>query len=117
MPHQGLIWVHTKITNPFAITPSNFTKWYRSVHIPDMLTAGVKTAFLYKNTDPKADRPYFALYPIPKMSLLSSKEFGSIPMIIDFFDIPSKRGNEVADFDGRVYEFVHGYEKEGVKPG
>jgi hypothetical protein len=51
------------------------------------------------------------------MSLLSSKEFGSIPMIIDFFDIPSKRGNEVADFDGRVYEFVHGYEKEGVKPG
>ena len=117
MTHQGLVWVNSKITNTAAITRSNSSKWYEEVHIPDMLKAGVKTAFLYKNMDPKADRPWFALYPIPEMALLSTKEFGAIPMTSDFFDVPSKRGDEVADFDGRVYQFVHSYEKEGVKPG
>ena len=117
MTHQGLVWVNSKITNTSAITPSNFSKWYEEVHVPDMLKAGVKTAFLYKNIDPKADRPWFALYLIPEMALLSTKEFGAIPMTSDFFDIPSKRGDEVADFDGRVYEFIQSYEKEGVKPG
>jgi hypothetical protein len=112
-----MVWVNSKITNTSAITPSNFSKWYEEVHIPDMLKAGVKTAFLYKNIDPKADRPWFALYLIPEMALLSTKEFGAIPMTSDFFDIPSKRGDEVADFDGRVYEFIQSYEKEGVKPG
>jgi hypothetical protein len=117
MTHQGLVWVNSKITNTSAITPSNFSKWYDEVHIPDMLKAGVRTAFLYKNIDSKADRPWFALYLIPEMVLLSTKEFSSIPMTSDFFDVPSKRGDEVADFDGRVYQFIHSYEKEGVKPG
>ena len=117
MPQKGLLWVNSKITKPESITPTNFDKWYNDVHIPDIFkSGGIFSAYRYKNIDPAADRPYFALYPVPDIKFLGSEGFDKIPVTSDYF--PGS-GNcfDFADYDSRFYEFVHSYEKEGVPAG
>ncbi|KAF4624755.1 hypothetical protein G7Y89_g13408 [Cudoniella acicularis] len=118
MPQPGLLWVNSKITSPDSITPSNFKKWYEDEHIPDVLaTKQIHSAYRYKNIDPSSDRPYLALYPVPDMNFLGSKEYFDIPVTSNYFPGPGHRCFDFADFDTRYYEFVHGFEKEGVKSG
>ncbi|KFY76852.1 hypothetical protein V499_03630 [Pseudogymnoascus sp. VKM F-103] len=118
MAQPGILWVNSKITHPDAITPENFDKWYNDIHVPDILaTSGFDSAFRYKNIDPKADRPYLAMYPVSDVDWLGSPEFSSIPNTSDCFPGPSHKCFDYADFDTRFYEFIHSYEKPGAPAG
>jgi hypothetical protein len=76
---------------------------------------GILSAYRY-NIDPAADRPYFALYPVPDINFLGSKEFDKIPVTDDYFP-GSRNCFDFADFDSRFYEFVHSFEKRVVSAG
>jgi len=120
MPKSGLLWVASKISDPAETSPFTFNTWYNDTHIPDVLaTSEVKTASRYQNIDPAGERQYLALYPVSDVDWLSSEEFGSIAISHEVFRTKGKSGSvfEVADFDTRIYEFVHGFEAEGVKSG
>ena len=118
MAQPGILWVNSKITHPDSITPENFNKWYNEVHIPDILaTSGFNSAFRYRSIDPKADRPYLAMYPVSDLNWLRSKEFSTIPVTSDYFPGPSHNCFDSVDFDTRFYEFIHSYEKPGVQAG
>lgn len=110
--------MNSKITRPDSITPENFNKWYSDIHIPDILaTSGFDSAVLYKSIDPKADRPYLAIYPVSDVNWLGSQEFSSIPNTSNYFPGPSHKCFDYADFDSRFYEFIHSYEKPGTRAG
>ena len=72
----GLFFVNSKITRPDILNEDAFIKWYSNDHIPEILgTSGVKSALRFKNTDPKADRPYLVLYPMDDVGFTQSDEF------------------------------------------
>ncbi|KAH6672053.1 hypothetical protein B0J14DRAFT_639994 [Halenospora varia] len=119
MSQTGLLWVNSKITNPSDISPQNFKSWYEEEHIPDVFaTKQIHSACRYQNIDPSANRPYLALYPVPDMKFLGSQQFLDIPVASKkYFSGPDVKCFDVAEFDTRFYEFVHSFEKEGVKSG
>lgn len=72
----GMLAAHSRLAQPDKCPPEQYEKWYFEDHIPDVLnTSGIKRALFYTNTDPKADRPYLALYPLADLQFLQSDEF------------------------------------------
>jgi hypothetical protein len=120
--NPGILWVNSKITKPEAVSTDVFTKWYETVHIPDIFEKqgpngeGIKAAYRYKSIDPTAERPYLAVYPVNTLDYLQTKEFKSIPVHSDLFPAPHSCF-DFADFDTRYYEHLQTYEPEGRKSG
>lgn len=72
----GMLAAHSRLAQPDKCPPEQYEKWYFEDHIPDVLaTSGIKRALFYTNTDPKAERPYLALYPLADLPFLQSEEF------------------------------------------
>lgn len=71
-----MLAAHSRLAQPNMCPPEQYEKWYFEDHIPDVLdTSGIKRAMFYTNTDPQADRPYLALYPLKDLPFLQSDEF------------------------------------------
>lgn len=71
-----MLAAHSRLVKPDVCPPEQYEKWYFEDHIPDVLsTSGIRRALFYTNTDPKADRPYLALYPMADLPFLQSDEF------------------------------------------
>ena len=80
----------------------------------------MKTAYRYKSTDPSAERPYLALYPLASIEFLQTDEFNSIPNNHHSLPGPSQLIFDFVNFDTRCYEHVQtyeGYNDQGTKPG
>lgn len=117
MPQKGITWVSGKITKPDAISLADFESWYNDIHVPDIIKAtGISAAYRYRAIDPSADRPYLALYPASDMEALASKDLAGVRQTSEYFP-GSGRHADFADFDIRFYEFIQGFEKEGVAAG
>jgi hypothetical protein len=118
-PTPGLLWAASIITRPDILTPSSFESWYNTEHIPDIFkTSAIRTAIRYRNIDPSASRQYLAIYPVPDVNWLGTKEFLDIPVTNkEIFKTENGKCFDCADFDTRFYEWVHGFEGEGAKPG
>lgn len=72
----GMLAAHSRLAQPDRCPPEQYERWYFEDHIPDVLnTSGINRALFYTNTDPKADRPYLALYPLADLPFLQSDEF------------------------------------------
>jgi hypothetical protein len=117
MSQKDILWATSKITKPDAVTPSTFDKWYNEVHIPDVLkTSQIHSAYRYKNIDPSAERPCFALYPVDDTNFGDSKEFANIPSTSNLFP-DNGSVYDFVDFDVRFYDPVQVFEKEGAPAG
>lgn len=77
----GLIWSNSKITKPDELSWAGFCKWYRDIHIPDVLKTGaIQEAFRYEALDPNNDRPHLALYYAEDVEGLYDKVKGTLVM-------------------------------------
>lgn len=118
MSGPGILWVNSKITKPDAVSPELFTRWYEEVHIPDIFaTSGIKSAVRYQNIDPKAERPYLAVYAMKDIAFLQTDEFKAISVHSDMLPGPSHACFDIADFDTRYYEAVQTYEAKDAPAG
>lgn len=72
----GMLAAYSRLAQPDKCPPEQYETWYFEDHIPDVLnTSGITRALFYTNTDPKAERPYLALYPLKDLLFLQSNEF------------------------------------------
>jgi hypothetical protein len=113
----GLFYVNSKITDP-ELTPQVFTRWYETVHIPDILATpsptGIKGAVRYHAEH--SDRPYLALYPLADVDFLESQEFHSIPVKSELLP-KSGSSFDVASFDARPLVHIKTYRNRNAEPG
>ena len=109
------IWVSlSKITDD-SLSDELFNKWYNEVHVRDVLNTGLITkAYRFKNKNPKADRPYLAIYICPDMSVLGGEKMKSIPMTSDLLPA-GKSCHDLASFDTRFYSTTQEILKEEIK--
>jgi len=115
MSQPHLLWVSSGVTKPDELNLETFKKWYDEVHIPHVLaTKVISSATRYESIDPAARFPVLVLYPVKDAALLASPEILSIPTKDNFFPGPSHECHDFSDFDPRIYEPVHAYEKDGV---
>ena len=72
---RGMLSAHPRLAQPYKCPVSQYERRYLEDRIPNVLeTCGIKRALLYINTDPEADRPYLALYPMQDVRFLQSEE-------------------------------------------
>jgi len=112
----GIFYVNSVITSP-TLSHEAFTKWYDTVHIPDILkTSGIKSAYRYYAISPRDhSNPYLALYPLKDVDFLESAEFHGIPVQSEILRVSGEgSGNsfDVAGFDTRPCVLVKVVERE-----
>ena len=101
-----------------SLSKSTFDSWYNAEHIPDIfVTKQIPSACRYNNIDPSASHPYLALYPVPDIKFLGSKEFEKIPVESKKYFPGGEKCYDLAEFDTRFYEEIDIFEKEGGKGG
>lgn len=112
---SGILYVNSRIVDKKLLPESLFHEWYSGEHIPDVLkTGGAQAAFRYEKAEvdnSAADRPYLAVYFIPRADFLGSKEFDDIPVVSDQLPGESKNIFDLAEFDVRFYNYIS--KKEG----
>ncbi|CAG8951388.1 hypothetical protein HYFRA_00007300 [Hymenoscyphus fraxineus] len=117
MPTKGMLWVNSRITST-SLTKSSFEEWYNEEHVPDVLnTKAISSACRYNNINPADSHPYLALYPFEDIGFFETKRFREIPARSEKYFPGGETCFDLAEFDTRIYEWVHGYEKPGVKSG
>lgn len=73
-PNPGLIWCNSKVTKPDELNRESFCRWYRSVHIPDVLETGaVREAYRYIAIDANEEMFHIALYYVDDVEGLYDK--------------------------------------------
>ncbi|KAF2731585.1 hypothetical protein EJ04DRAFT_442739 [Polyplosphaeria fusca] len=92
-----------------------YNQWYQEVHVPDVLSAkpggkGVIAAWRFKSQDSTRHRPYLALYSVPNMAFIQSREFRQVNQYSQMLPEggPSQKS---VDFDTRFYQRVQIFEK------
>ncbi|CAM1509559.1 Fc.00g032980.m01.CDS01 [Cosmosporella sp. VM-42] len=110
----GILWINSKVTDPAHLPVEAFNRWYEEVHIPDIIGAkpgGVLASWRYKCGDSDRPAPFLAVYKVPDMGFLQSKEFKSIPMVH-----PTLPGHgpihRFADFDARFLAHVETWKSD-----
>ena len=115
----GILWINSKVTHPDELPVEKFERWYEQVHIPDLIAAkkgGILASWRYKCFDPARSAPFLAVYSVPDLGFLQSKEFKAVPMTHEM--LPGNGPiHRFAEFDARFYKQIHVYETEKSKPG
>jgi len=116
---SGILWINSKVTDSASLPVEAFNRWYEEIHIPDIIAAkpgGVLASWRYKCVDLDRSAPFLAVYKVPDMGFLQSKEFKSIPMVH-----PSLPGNgpihRFADFDARFLGHVETWKSDNAQDG
>ena len=115
----GILWINSKVTKPEELPIEVFERWYETVHIPDLIAAkpgGILASWRYKCVDPSREAPFLAVYSVPDLGFLQSKEFKAVPMTDEM--LPDNGPIHLfAEFDARFYKRVQVFETEKSKPG
>ena len=116
MPTPGLMFVASKVLDPHKTSDEKYNRFYNDEHLPDVLNHGTCNITLrYKNSNPDAEIPYIALYPLEDAQFLASKELKEL--------VESTRksttfdGDDIYDhihFDLRPYEKIQTFEGYGL---
>lgn len=72
--------VNSEMIRPKELSQSFFTDWYDQVHIPDVLKVdGIAAGRRYEIEETEDQRPYLAVYRIPKLEVIRTKiDFRSV---------------------------------------
>lgn len=109
----GIFYSTSRISKPDQLSVEAYNKWYNEVHIRDVLaTGGVTTAFRFRNANPKADRPYLAIYHVPDLGVIQTEKFKSVPMTSDLLPNGGPCHDHI-DFDTRFYKLEQDYNTRG----
>lgn len=112
----GLIFCRSK-PKPSLLT-SVYNKWYSEIHVPDVLASGaIAKAARYRCRDDGYPIPYLAVYDVPDLTRLQSREFAAIPMTSDLLPNPQRPCHAYVDLDTRFYAYVDEYVVGEVKDG
>lgn len=80
----GSLYTESKISRPDILDEETYLKWYTEDRLPQIVkTPGIKSARIFKDTNPEADKPYLSLYPVEDLSTLTSDEFKKIKIKSD----------------------------------
>jgi hypothetical protein len=117
MATPGLLFSNTRISRPDILNEEVYLDWYFSEHIPDVIkTGGVDAGLFYVNQDPKVEKPYLAIYPMPDISFLGSDEFKKIRVKSDMLP-GSGLCYDVMEADVRYYKEIQVFGRDGSKTG
>lgn len=101
----GLIFSKSKLKDTKEISDELYTKWYETVHIPDILATGVPAAWRFQAVNEQYPVPYLAVYKLPDLGLLQSENFKALKQTHDM--LPGGGPiHQFADFDTRFYQHV-----------
>lgn len=106
---SGILLVLSRIKDTAPLSSDIYNDWYNLIHIPEILnTGGISDAARYwADGDKHEEYPYLALYQVPSMSFLDSKDFESITVHHEMLPGPTNSILDVASFDFRRYIRVH----------
>ncbi|KAM5386419.1 hypothetical protein ACJZ2D_000382 [Fusarium nematophilum] len=106
MHGKGILFVNSKISRPDILDIPTFLKWYDEDHIVEVVeTSGIQSARRFVDIDPKANRPYLAMYPMDDLGFTQGEEFRRIRVKSDILP-GSGTVYDLADFDVRYYNLV-----------
>lgn len=116
MAKSGLLFVASRIKNN-ELSEEAYNDWYNNIHLEDILASGgTKLALRFRNVNSEAKMPYLALYPLPDMSFMQSKEARDVPMQHHTFP-GSGNVYDSVEFMRRTYELIQTFEGQETKPG
>lgn len=108
---KGILFVTSKISRPDILDVPTYIKWYEEDHIAEVVeTSGINSARRFVHVDPKAEKPYLAMYALDDLAFLLSDEFRKIRVQSDILPSPGII-YDLADVDVRYDNLVHVYDK------
>lgn len=123
---KGILWVSSRVTQPSALSPQKFCKWYEDTHIQEVLALpGLPSAIRWEALSPQpspdtlsSSAPWLTVYEMSDVSYRNSPAFralnGQTPPPQELLDGIFKN----ARFDTRFYEEVQNYENPNISaPG
>ncbi|VUC26910.1 unnamed protein product [Clonostachys rosea] len=111
MGGKGILFVTSKISRPDVLDVPTYIKWYEEDHIAEVVeTSGINSARRFVHVDPKAEKPYLAMYALDDLAFLLSDEFRKIRVQSDLLPSPGII-YDLADVDVRYDNLVHVFEK------
>lgn len=110
----GLLYVTSKISRKDIMSEETYFKWYDEDHIDEIVnTDGIKSAYRYIDTNPRADKPFLAFYPMPDITFTQGEQFRKIRVKSDI--LPGTGiCYDLADIDVRYLGLI---DKIGLRKG
>ncbi|KAF9895142.1 hypothetical protein FE257_000044 [Aspergillus nanangensis] len=111
MSGKGILFVNSRISRPDTLDEKTFMKWYEEDHIAEIMeTSGIRSARRFIDTNPNAEKPYLAMYPMDDIGFTQSDEFRAIRVKSDMLPPPGLI-YDMADFDVRYDNLIHVYDE------
>lgn len=108
---KGMLFVTSRISRPNVLDVPTYIKWYEEDHIAEVVeTSGINSARRFVHVDPKAEKPYLAMYALDDLAFLLSDEFRKIRVQSDILPSPGII-YDLADVDVRYDNLVHVYDR------
>ncbi|KAL4892186.1 hypothetical protein BDV59DRAFT_202710 [Aspergillus ambiguus] len=117
MSGKGTLYVNSKISRPDILDEATFLRWYEEDHIAEIMqSSGIHTARRFVDINPKADKPYLAIYAMNDIGFTQTDEFRNIRVKSKILPPPGLI-YDLAEFDVRYDNLVHVYDKAEKSEG
>lgn len=114
---RGALFVRSSLSRPDLLDETAYIAWYENDHIAEVTsTSGIRSARRFVSVDPKADKPYLAMYPMEDIAFTQSQEFRNIRVKSNM--LPDDHAiYDLADFDVRYDNLIHVYNHREARGG